>query len=67
MENLSVTLSARNLLLFTKYTGADPESNQIGRCGGWGEPDLACNFLESTDSWVLPHPRRFSISLRFGF
>jgi hypothetical protein len=67
MHNLSVTLSARNLLLFTSYSGADPEGNQLGRCGGGGEASLDCNYLDSVDAWVLPIPRRFAISLRFGF
>jgi TonB-linked SusC/RagA family outer membrane protein len=63
-KNFSVTASGRNLLIWTKYPGADPEANAIGR--GIGSA-LDQNFLDSTDAFGLPIPRRFSLSFNYGF
>jgi hypothetical protein len=67
MDNLAITLSARNLALFTRYSGTDPEANWIGRCGIAGQADSRCNFVEGADIFVLPIPRSFLVSIRFGF
>jgi hypothetical protein len=66
MNNLSLSFTARNLALFTSYE-RDPESNQVGRCGGGGEASLECNFMDGSDAFALPLPRRFVFSIRFGF
>ncbi len=59
-----MTASGRNLFIWTKYPGSDPESNAIGR--GIGSA-LEQNFLDSTDAFGLPIPRRFSLSFNYGF
>ena len=67
LDDLTVTLAGRNLALWTKYSGPDPEANELGRCGGGGEAGVTCNFLEATDLAVLPNPRRFTLSVRVVF
>ncbi|GIW51378.1 MAG: SusC/RagA family TonB-linked outer membrane protein [Gemmatimonadales bacterium] len=62
-SSLAFNLTGRNVLLFTGYSGIDPEVNQLGRTSGGGLND----FLESTDAWGFPLPRRFTFSVRFGF
>jgi len=59
-----VTASGRNLLLWTKYPGLDPEANAIGR--GIGSA-LDQNFLDSVDAFGIPIPRRFSLAFNYGF
>jgi TonB-linked SusC/RagA family outer membrane protein len=66
LNSLSVSFTARNLALFTSYE-RDPESNQVGRCGGGGEASLDCNFMDGSDAFALPLPRRFVFSIRLGF
>ncbi|HWP38173.1 MAG TPA: SusC/RagA family TonB-linked outer membrane protein [Gemmatimonadales bacterium] len=64
LSNLAVNLSVRNAMLFTGYTGIDPEVNQVGRGGGSA---LDNNYLDSVDAWGFPLPRRWTASVRFGF
>jgi hypothetical protein len=64
-KTLAVTLTGRNLLLWTKYSGVDPEINAIGRNGSTNA--LERNFLDSTDAFGVPIPRRFAISANLGF
>lgn len=64
-RRLSFTLSGRNLALFTRYDGVDPELNAIGR--GGGENGLEENFLDGVEAFGFPVPRRISFSLRLGF
>jgi TonB-linked SusC/RagA family outer membrane protein len=65
LSNGAITLGARNLALWVndEYTGMDPEVNVLGRCDG----GLDCNFLNSTEGWGIPIPRRFTFSVRLGF
>lgn len=63
-RRFSVTASGMNLLLWTKYSGIDPEANAIGRGIG---PALEQNFLDSTDAFGIPLPRRFSLTFNYGF
>lgn len=63
-SSLSITAAGRNLLLWTKYPGLDPEANAIGRGAGSA---LEQNFLDSTDAFGIPIPRRFSLSFNYGF
>jgi len=63
-RSMSLTLAGRNLLLWTKYPGADPELNVSGVCSG-GSVD--CNFLEGTAGWGVPIPRRVSLVARVVF
>jgi len=59
-----VAASGRNLFLWTKYPGLDPEANAIGR--GIGSA-LDQNFLDSVDAFGIPIPRRFSLAFNYGF
>ncbi len=63
VRNLSFSVSGRNLMLWSKYPGIDPEVNAIGRSGG---SDLENNFLLGTDAWNMPIPRRFIFTLNVG-
>jgi len=62
-KTLAVTASGRNLLLWTKYPGVDPETNAIDRTAS----TLDQNFLASTEAFGVPIPRRFSFAVNFGF
>lgn len=67
-----VTLNAaiRNLVLWTGYSGIDPETNLVSRGGdpgSAGETTLDNNFGDGIDAWGVPLPRRFTFSVRFGF
>ncbi len=62
-RTLSITGSGRNLLLWTKYPGVDPEVNAIDRLAS----TLDQNFLTSTEAFGVPIPRRYSFSVNFGF
>lgn len=65
MNSLQVTLSGRNLALWTKYRGVDPEVNVIsGRGSGPAEEN---NFLIGIEGWNFAIPRRFTISATVGF
>ena len=65
LSTATVNLGARNLHMwvFGDYTGMDPETNVIGRCNS----GLSCNFLNSTEGWSIPIPRRFTLSTRITF
>lgn len=66
LSTATLNLGARNLMLWlpgSDYTGMDPETNVIGRCNG----GLSCNFLQATEGWALPIPRRFTLSTRVTF
>lgn len=63
LRKLSLSVSGRNLALWTKYKGVDPEVNEIGRGGG---SSLDNNFLLGTDAWNMPLPRRFIFTLNLG-
>lgn len=57
--------SARNLMLWTKYSGVDPEINTYGR--GSGGPAIEENFVDGVEAFGVPVPRRFLFTMRFGF
>ncbi len=65
LSTATINVGARNLRLFMlgDYTGMDPEGNVLGRCNG----GLDCNFLDSTEGWGIPVPRRFTLSTRVTF
>lgn len=56
-RSLALTASARNLMLWTKYTGIDPESVVV----------TGTNYLAGIDGWRPGTPRRFTFSARVGF
>ncbi|MEP6690852.1 MAG: SusC/RagA family TonB-linked outer membrane protein [Gemmatimonadaceae bacterium] len=55
----SVTLSARNLHVWSKYTGLDPEANYV--TGGFVNNDIPSDFQTS------PPPTYFILRLNLGF
>jgi TonB-dependent starch-binding outer membrane protein SusC len=69
LEDMTVTLTGRNLAVWTSYGGSDPEASAMSRCGAGGEGASAieCNFLDATDTFTLPLPRRFALSVRLVF
>ena len=64
-RRLSFTLTGRNLALWTKYDGVDPELNAVGR--GGGDSQLDNNFLDGVEAFGFPIPRRFGFQVRLGF
>jgi hypothetical protein len=65
LAGATISVGARNLALWTHsaYTGMDPEAVTDGRCNG----GLDCNFLDGTDLWQIPIPRRITFSTRVSF
>jgi hypothetical protein len=65
LASAQFSLAARNLQLWVNdaFTGMDPEAVTNGRCNG----GLDCNFLDATDLWQVPIPRRFIFSTRVSF
>jgi TonB-dependent starch-binding outer membrane protein SusC len=57
----ALTLGMRNIALFTGYNGIDPESNVA--TGTTAE----AQFIEGTNAWVMPLPRRLTLAARFNF
>jgi len=68
LRHLSVNVAVRNLMLWTGYTGIDPELNEYGR-GGAGSDlgGIDNNFGDGIDAFGLALPRRVTFSVRFGF
>jgi TonB-dependent starch-binding outer membrane protein SusC len=60
---LSITFAARNPMLWTGYSGSDPEISYNGR---QPEGGVTQNFNEASDSFGMPVPRRFSILVNLG-
>jgi hypothetical protein len=72
-RSLAVTFAGRNLLLFSKYPGQDPEINAIGRGASANPTQVSAlaasidqNFLDSIDAFGLPVARRFAITVNWG-
>lgn len=69
LTSATLVLGARNLALimpWSDYPGMDPESNVLGRCNTEQE-GLDCLFLDSTEGWGIPIPRRFTLTTRVTF
>ncbi len=66
LGNLTLTLAGRNIALWTKYSGIDPEINVIGGRDP-GSDQEANNFLAGIDGWGFAIPRRITLSATFGF
>jgi TonB-dependent starch-binding outer membrane protein SusC len=60
---LTATIAGRNLWLWTKYKGVDPETNAIDRSAS----TIDQNFLNATDAFGVPIPRRFSFTINYGY
>ncbi len=63
-RSMSLTFAARNVMLWTGYSGSDPEIAYNGREPGGG---VTGNFNEASDSFGMPVPRRFSILVNLGY
>jgi TonB-dependent starch-binding outer membrane protein SusC len=63
-DRLSLTASGRNLHLWTKFPGIDPEISQDARSGLGG---IDNNFQDGTVAWGHPIPRRYTFSVQVGF
>jgi TonB-linked SusC/RagA family outer membrane protein len=65
LNTATISLGARNFGQYvnSQYRGMDPEGNVLGRCNGGTD----CNFLNSTEGWGLPIPKRFTLSTRITF
>ena len=59
IKGLRVSVTGRNLFLFTKYTGGDPRVNSDPSKGGAG------NF--GIDNYTVPTPRSFNFSINATF
>lgn len=66
-RSASVSFTGRNLLLWTKYNGLDPETNAIGRPDTSAGTSVDSNYLDSVDAFGFPIPRRFGLSVRLGY
>lgn len=64
VRRLSLTLAGRNLLLFTPYSGVDPELNAVGRGAG---TQLDQNYLSGVEAFGFPLQREVSAKLRVQF
>lgn len=60
-RSMTVTAAARNLALFTGYSGMDPATNVSVSDDSEGQ------FFSGLDGWSVPPPRRFQFSARVGF
>jgi hypothetical protein len=65
LANATISVGGRNIALWTKgdFKGMDPEVTLAGRCNGGTD----CNFLDATDGWNVPIPRRITFSTRVSF
>jgi len=63
-SNLSLTAAGRNLAIWTKFPGTDPE---LDTAPGSGDGGVDNNFGMGTVGWGVPIPRRFSFTVRAGF
>ncbi|MGI8510764.1 MAG: SusC/RagA family TonB-linked outer membrane protein [Gemmatimonadaceae bacterium] len=63
-HDASITLGARNLKLWTKYKGVDPEVNQQGISNAGG---VDANFIQGIDAFALPLQRRYSLQIRLSY
>ena len=66
-RDLTLVFAARNLMLWTRYPGTDPEINVAGIASSLAANQIDNNFYESSDTFGLPIPRRLSFSVRLGY
>jgi hypothetical protein len=65
-RSISLSLAGRNLVLWTKYSGADPEINSIGRGDTYLIGPLDRYYLLGVDAFGVPIPRQYVFTLRLG-
>jgi TonB-linked SusC/RagA family outer membrane protein len=66
-RDLQLRVAVRNLMLWTRYPGTDPEANVIGVASSLAANQLENNFYDASDTFGLPLPRRLSVSVRLGY
>ena len=66
-RDLQLVFGVRNLALWTRYPGTDPEANVSGVASSLSSNQLENNFYDASDTFGLPLPRRFSLSVRLGY
>lgn len=66
IERLQLVLTGRNLLTFTNYSGMDPEASSSSVPNPvYGSPTQS--LLRGVDSFGLPNPRTYQLTLNLGF
>ena len=63
-KDMALSLTGRNLFLWTNYSGTDPETNANGRRTDGG---VDGNYLEAVDAFGWPLARRIALSIRLGY
>jgi TonB-linked SusC/RagA family outer membrane protein len=66
-RDMTLRFGVRNLMLWTRYPGTDPEINERGVSSSLAANQLQNNFYDASDTFGLPLPRRFSLSVRLGY
>ena len=66
-SNLEIGVAVRNLMLWTRYPGTDPEANVSGVASSLAANQLENNFYDASDTFGLPLPRRFTFTVRLGY
>lgn len=66
-KHLSVTLSGRNLLTITKYTGLDPENTGAFGPTGTDLSQSRTGVFSGTDYYGVPNLRSYQFTLNVGF
>ena len=64
-NRLQVTVSGRNLLTFTKYTGMDPEANQ-NTTGGGSTGTSQTSVQKGLDYWSFPNTKSVQVGINVG-
>lgn len=65
IQQLGITVAARNLVTFTKYSGLDPESTNTSDAQGNAAP--AVGAINGVDYFGVPNLKSYQISINFGF
>ncbi len=67
-KRLELSISGRNLITLTKYTGLDPEINSSNASGfGGNGSGLNSAWDRGTDHNTMPNLKQVSVGLRLGF
>lgn len=64
-NRLQLTVSGRNLLTFTKYTGMDPEANQ-NTTGGGSTSTNQSTVQKGLDYWSFPNTKSVQVGINIG-
>jgi TonB-linked SusC/RagA family outer membrane protein len=67
ITHLSATISGRNLVTITKYTGLDPEATGAFSPTGTDYTNAKAGIFSGTDYFGIPNLRSYQFSLSIGF